>query len=359
MRLLLAILLGVMCPLLAGAGLVADAFGETLGETVGEPVLTPAEHRRTPDQTYLTFPEWYLVHSPAEYASFLARSEHPSAFPLFSHIGQFWQSYASVTREIDKYPFNGSYHLMVMVIGSSTTVEYTIKGLYEHTVGRMAEATKSTRQVPEERFAARYAQNYVDFIRIEPWYRYDFWAQLTALWDGDLPLAGPDLIRRWERRFLLSTELLIKEGYARLIKLGTQTVYDPAKPTTGVVLSKAPTAGVAEHANFHVLESTRVDGPLVAVIPRYEAFTSYAGWLAGQGVDFLEIAGNRGEVLVTVLVPTGWRPEQGRVLFEQPILTQPGRARVAYAVPVDSLGDQLRRAHSSLVQVTVEHIYDF
>ena len=61
---------------------------------------TAPEDRRTPDQTFLTFPEWYLVHSPAEYARYLSRGEPPSAFPLFAHIGQFWQGYAAVNREV-------------------------------------------------------------------------------------------------------------------------------------------------------------------------------------------------------------------------------------------------------------------
>ena len=30
---------------------------------------TPVEDRRPPDQTFLTYPEWFLVFSPAEYAA--------------------------------------------------------------------------------------------------------------------------------------------------------------------------------------------------------------------------------------------------------------------------------------------------
>ena len=193
-------------------------------------VQTPPAHQRTPDQTFLTFPEWFLVHSPAEYAAYLARAEHPSAFPLFSHIGQFWQSYAAVRHEIQRFPFNGGYHLMIIVIGTSTTVEYGLKGIYEHTIGRLAEATKSNRRpVAEEVFAARYAQAYVDFIRIEPWYKFDFWSQLKTLWTT-VPTTGPNLIRKWERRFALTSELLVKEGYARLIKLGRLQVSNKSAP---------------------------------------------------------------------------------------------------------------------------------
>jgi len=61
-----------------------------------EPV-TPPEHRRGAEQTFLTFPEWFLVHSPAEYAAYVS-SHQPSGFPFWGHVGQFWRSYAAVTR---------------------------------------------------------------------------------------------------------------------------------------------------------------------------------------------------------------------------------------------------------------------
>lgn len=321
-------------------------------------VVTPPEHVRRPEQTYLTFPEWYLVHSPAEYATFLAHAEHPSRFPLYSHIGQFWQSYAAVNHEIAKYPFNGGYHVMVMVIGTSTTVEYGLKGLYEHTMGRLAEATKSAEQVPEEVFAAKLAQAYVDFIRVDPWYKFDFWSELKSLWTN-VPLTGSNMIRKWERRFALTTELLVKEGYARLIKLGTQSLYDAPKPVTAVVLSRIPTKGMSEHPDFAVHGEPRGDGVVLATVPRYEGFTTYGRWLAAQGIDFVEIAGNRSDVVVSVLVPDEWAPANVRVLFEQPILTRPGRKRVVLAIPVDHLAAELRREESLGFQVSIEHIYDF
>jgi hypothetical protein len=321
-----------------------------------EVVIAPAEHRRTPDQTFLTFPEWYLVHSPAEYATYLGTSARPSRFPLFEHIGQFWQGYAAVSREISRYPFNGGYHLMVMVIGTSTTVEYTLKGLYEHTIGRLTEATTSKNPVPEEAFAARYAQDYVDFIRVDPWYKFDFLAQLRKLW-VDTPWSGPNLLRRWERRFALTTELLVKEGYARLIKLGTQSIYDAPKPVTHVVLSKAP-APDAAHPDYLPQGAAPPEGTVAATIPRYEGFTTYSRWLAAQGVDFVEIAGNRGEVVVSLLVPPAWRPDdRTRTLFVQPVLTRPGTQRMVLATPITNLGALLRQAGRS--DVPIEHVYDF
>lgn len=360
MNRLVRLALGATFSLIAMTTVSASTGASSNAAGLDQP-RAPIEHRRTPDQTFLTFPEWYLVHSPAEYAAYLGQGKAPSGFPLFSHIGQFWQGYAAVAREIRQYPFNGGYHLMVMVIGTSTTVEYSLKGLYEKTIGRLAEATRTgDMPVPEEVFAARFAQAYVDFIRVDPWYKFDFWSQLKALW-ADSPWRGPNLLRRWERRFALTTELLVKEGYARLIKLGTQSIYDAPKPVTAVVLNKAA-ARDAAHPDYVELSPAAPDGSVLATIPRYEAFTAYSQWLAGQGADFIEIAGNRGEVVVSLLVPQSWEAAPGsqRVLFTQPVITRPGTQRVVLAVPVAQLSPLLRSAQGSASTATVvEHVYDF
>lgn len=327
--------------------------GATLLSHGAEP-QTPAEHRRSPEQTFLTFPEWYLVHSPAEYADYLLDAKHPSRFPLFAHIGQFWQAYATVTDETRAYPFNAGYHLMISVIGASTTVEYGTKGLYEHTVGRLAEATRTGNDLtPEERLAAKAAQDYVEFIRVDPWYLFDFKSPLTQLWH--LPISGPNTIRRLERRFALTCEYLVKEGYARLIKLATRSIYEAPKPVTAVVLDRMPSANQS-HPELKVLKVAGND--IIAIIPRYEAFTDYSRWLAAEGVSFQEIAGNRGEVVVSLLVPLGYRSPvpAARVLFSQPILTRANQQRVVLAVPVAQLSDQLRMENDS---IRVEHVYDF
>jgi len=336
--------------------------GTAFAQVTTAPVEAPPEHRRTPDQTFLTFPEWYLVHSPAEYAAYLGQGKPPSGFPLWSHIGQFWQAYRAVIRELKPYPFNGGYHLMVMVIGTSTTVEYGLKGLYEHTVGWLAEATKSgSDMVPEEKFAAAFAQKYVDFIRVDPWYLFDFGAQVHALWQGDWPTSGPNLIRRWERRFALSLELLVKEAYGWLIKLGTQAVYDAPKPVTSVVLAKVPMVDASTPAGCSGAPQSMVADGVLTTLPRYEAFTTCSRWVARQGIAFREIAGNRGEIVVSLLVPDAWAGSAApsRTLFTQPILTRPGTQRVVLATQVDQLAALLAPVEAQQGAAAIEHVYDY
>lgn len=319
-------------------------------------VFAPAEHRRGEEQTFLTYPEWFLVHSPAELASFLGRRGAPSEFPWGGHIGQFWQGYRAVTRETASYPFNGGYHLMVSVIGGSTMVEYALRSAYESTVGRLSEASADGATSDEDALAARVAQQYVDFIRVDPWYLFDFITPLKTLWSG--PSSGPHLLRKWERRYLLSTEWLIKAGYAWLIKLATGAIYDPARPLTAVVLTREPAALPSE---LKALQRVGVAGsePVLVTVPRYHAFMFYAQALAEQGVDFREIAGNRGPILVSVLQRTGAPSAAGsaRTVLVQPILTQPGWERQLVALPVPDLAAQLRRWRTADAQL--EHIYDY
>ena len=203
-----------------------------------EPV-TPPENRRGTEQTFLTYPEWFLVHSPAEYAAFV-RDHPPSEFPFWGHIRQFWGSYHAVYRETRRgYPTNYGYHVMIMVIGVSTTVEYALRSAYEAVIGRVTELTATHGPTEEDRYGARVAQEYVDFIRVRPWYEFDYVGALRGLW-RDVPWKGAHPLRKVERRYALTTEYGIKAAYAKLIGWGTQATYDTAAPTTAVVVRNAP-----------------------------------------------------------------------------------------------------------------------
>ena len=345
----------VICATLA-LGLAAVAGGAVPDARPADGAVTPIEHVRGVEQTLLTYPEWFLVFSPAEYASF-AKQSPPDQFPFLGHVVQFWQGYKAVFDEsrAQGYALNPGYHLMVMVIGVSTSVEYSLRAVYESLIGRLSQATTGTR-TPEDQHAARVAQDYVDFIRVLPWYEYDFWGQLKTLWTV-VPWKGPDMLRKWERRFALTTEYGIKAIYGQLIKLATKSIYDTPLLVTAIVTQPAP-------ASNPVLPDLKIlkvlpDGAALATIPRYEAFMVYAQALAAQGVDFREIAGNRSIILVSLVGDADWRPVQGvdKLLFEQPILTQPGRKRIVATASVPQLGAALREWAAAGVQV--EHIFDY
>jgi hypothetical protein len=316
----------------------------------------PATERRGGDQTYLTYPEWFLVFSPAEYADMLQAGQSPSRFPFFAHVAQFWQAYARVIDAVrGRWAFNAEYHTMIAVIGTSTTVEYGLKGAYETLVGRLSETGVPPLSTAEDRLAAKVARDYVDFIRVRPWYEFDFVAPLKALWRST-PADGPHMLRRWERRYLLTSEWVAKAGYAWVIGKATHSAFDVAGSTTATVVENYPRAARPSWPDARVVarvgELARVD------LPRYQAFTPYATAIAREGGVFRDIAGNRGDLLVSVRMPQAAPVPPGtRLLFRQPILARPGVERRVLVTTVQGLAPLL--AGRAAAGDEVEHVFDY
>jgi hypothetical protein len=254
-----------------------------------------------------------------------------------------------------RWAFNGEYHTMIVVIGASTTVEYGLKGTYETLVGRLSELGAPPLSTPEDRLAANVARDYVDFIRVRPWYEFDFVRPLRALWRGT-PSRGPHLLRKWERRYLLTSEWAAKAGYAWVIGKATHSAFDVAGATTQAVVENYPRAATSALPHAQLLAS---DGAMARVaLPRYQDFTPYAATIARGGGVFREIAGNRGDVLVSVRLPmSAPQPAGTRLLFRQPILTRPGYERRAVVTTVRGLAPLLR-SHPD-VGDEVEHVFDY
>ncbi len=328
----------------------------TQSNVFGESAVA-VDQRRSVEQTFLTFPEWYLVHSPAEFAIFI--NNHPAnQFPFITHTKQLWSSYYAVTEEQIKnnYSANIGYHVMIMVIATSTTIEYLLRSAYENTLGRISWALSSKRLTAEDKYAAVAAQDYVDFIRKDPWYLFDFTSRLKKLWTAT-PLTGPDMIRKWERRYALTTEYLIKAAYAKLIEKATRTAYEPALMTTQVVATPIP-KDIPPNLDIKLVKILP-DNQAVLDLPRYFNFRIAAAELAKRNINLVDIAGNSTVILITLwandaqqlLTPTR------RILFSQPLATIPGQKRIGIVMPVKEVSPFLRYAQENHIQV--EHIYDY
>jgi len=317
-------------------------------------VKSPPEHRRPADQTFLTYPEWFLVYSPEEFAIFSERKKTPDQFPFFGHIGQFWQAYKAVYGHIkNKYTFNTGYHVMIMVIGVSTTVEYTLRTCYEKVFGRMSYLLSSGSLTDEDAYAATVAREYVDFIKVRPWYEFDFKSRISRLWS--LPATGANMIRKWERRYILTSDYGVKTVYGWIIMKMTKASYDEALTVTSVVADNDTNVDVTK---IQKLESYP-DGSVLMLLPRYDAFKDNALTMARAGINFTEIAGNKGDIMVTYLVPESFQKTDSvsSVLFTQPILTDPSVKRIALVMAVQELCTVLRNYDTPMIKL--EHVYDF
>jgi hypothetical protein len=316
------------------------------------------KNRRPLEDSYFSYPEWYIVWSYEERAQYLPKNL-PSGFPYFASIGQYWKSYCFICGLTQsRHQFNFGDHLSSFVLGGSFALEYSIRGAYEQTIGRISEWTSSHELVEEDAYAARVAREYADFVYIRPFYEFHFGHALKELWK-ETPLWGKHPVRKWERKFILSVDYGIEALYAEAMQVASHLTYGAESDETYTWIESAPATLFQEMSR---IKNVKQIGPqsFVVVIPRYQEFTDRAIELAKRKVHFVQIAGDD-EIMLTVIAPKNWSYDlpasDGSLLFTENFLTQPAVKRIALECPVRSLHSILNNLAARGIKI--EHIYDY
>ena len=316
------------------------------------------KNRRPLEDSYFSYPEWYIVWSYEERAQYLPKNL-PSGFPYFASIGQYWRSYCFICGLTQsRHQFNFGDHLSSFVLGGSFALEYAIRGAYEQTIGRLSEWTSSHELVEEDAYVARVAREYADFVYIRPFYEFHFAHTLKQLWK-ETPLWGKHPVRKWERKFILSVDYGCEAIYAEILQAASHLTYGVESPDTHTWIEHAPETLFQEFP--HVKKAKDLSSQsYVAIIPRYQEFTDLAVKLANRDMHFVQIAGND-EIMLTVVAQKDWNYDlpasDATLLFTENFLTQPQVKRFALECPVRSLHSVLTRLASRGVKI--EHIYDY
>jgi hypothetical protein len=345
---------------------IAAGWHCALNGQIHAPARRPAEreavtagikdYSRPEDDTYLSYPEWSIVWSYQEKADFQEK-QLPSGFPYFAAVQQYWSSYCCISRLIrGKYPLNGGEQLMLVVIGTSFSAEYILKGIYEKTIGRLSEWTSGHQSVDEDRFAYQVARDYATFVHIRPFYEFHFAHYVKDLWTST-SLFGSHPIRKWERKIFLTIDFALESVYCSLIQVATHLTYGDEPAETYAWIDNVNAAILQQVLRVRVVKQVGPQASIVDV-PRYQEFTALATTLAEGGAQFIEIAGNS-QIVLSVVAPHSWSPKEPGTteLFSSPILTRPGEKRAVIGCDVPSLHAVLNSLRAD--DIAVEHIYDY
>ncbi|MER9579000.1 hypothetical protein NKJ09_18620 [Mesorhizobium sp. M0189] len=310
-------------------------------------------YQRPEESTFLTYPEWAIVYAAREYAGFVDKNQ-PSGFPYLSYIGRFWQDYAMVVRASSAYKFNLDNHQMLVIIGTSHTIEHAIQWAYENTVGRITEATAGKRTAVDI-YQAKVAADYAGFLDQVPWYQFPYAEKRAGLFAVQ-PAADDSAVRTSERKLAFGLAYTIKQGYADLIKSALAATTDPALLDIHV-WAKGPVSEVTRNEPDTLLERDLGADGTVFVTRRYQVFTDMIPRLIGKGVSFVEIGGND-EIMVTVLSNDEINVPQGaRTLFSYPLPAEPSTRRTGLTVAVRKLHIVLPALMTAGARL--EHVYDY
>ena len=313
-------------------------------------------YTRPEDDTFLSYPEWYIVWSYQEKADF---QEHnlPSRFPYFAAVRQYWGSYCCISRLIrGRYPLNFGEHVMLFVIGTSFSAEYILKGSYEKTIGALSEWSSSHEITEEDQFAYKVAREYADFVHVRPFYEFQFAKQVKGLW-ASTHLIGPHFLRKWERKVSLTADYTVEAFYCWIIEQLTHLSYGFEPSETYAWIDGANIDLLSQVPPLRIIKQV---GPTAFIvdIPRYQEFTAVARRLAEHDIQFVEIAGNS-TVLVSITASRTWHDDEksATLLFSQPILTRTDLSRFVLVGPVARLSASLNNWNARAIQV--EHVYDY
>jgi hypothetical protein len=318
-----------------------------------KPLLDTA-HRRDEVNSYLTYPEWAIVHAYEDLAGVMRRSSE-SDFAYFASVSGFWSSLCDLTHlASSRGPISLEYKVTLYTIGVSFAAEMGVKGLYERTIGRLTAWLRGPARTPEDTFALAVADDYAKFLRQTPWYKYPFGPKLRQFW-RETPFTFASPLRSIERRFALTLEYGFKTAYAKLIGFGAGAI--PAELTIRSVVRNAEPADLAADPRIVVIGPTGNGGTAIET-PRYRAFTEILLGLAARGREMAEIAGND-DILVTVLASDAATAGKinGKRLFIVPVQSRPGWSRIGVDVKVANLLAVIRQLKGTGAEL--EHVYDY
>ena len=310
--------------------------------------LLPPEHHRDESRTLMTYPEWHIVHAYDDYAQVISAGD-PHDFKYLQAIGGFWSSLCALSyASADHGGFTPESKQTIYVIGVSFTAELLAKAAYEETLGRMATWWRGEARAPLDDLSADQARSYAQFLQQVPWYKWDFRADRA-----DLATNATGVFRDRERRFALGLEYGVKAAYAEVIEEAVAQV-GADELTLRMIVS-----GLSEEA-LRGLGPVTVIGPteggLEIETPRYRELTALLMQMAGQGADFIEIAGND-DIMFMALSQAETVPGAIHSFARQGY----GDTRHLVMVKVSELAQRLRKmqGEQGLERLRLEHVHDY
>ena len=351
------IALSVLVPLAYIEGTCRPSSGVSAASApaVTLPAIDEPGYRRKLNNTFFTFPEWYIVYSFEDFGRFLDRASE-SHFNYFGHIFGFWQSFCTINRAVPATAESlTEVKTMIYVIGISYSAEYAIKGLYENTVGRVFEWIRGEKRTPQDEFGRAVLQDYAAFLYTIPWYKYPFREKLDGLMAISAPT--PSNLRSRERDFALGAEYFVKIGYAALIQKALDAGGDDEPRDIMFVVAALPPQVLAKEPRIKPIRALAQQWQLVQT-PRYKDFTEIVQGLLDQDYSLAEVAGNH-DILITVIAPDAAKLDiKGTTeLFSLELDARPGFRRAGLKARIDRLVDINRELKAR--GASIEHFYDY
>lgn len=251
------------------------------------------------------------------------------------------------------YPKNEEYNTMLQVIGLSVTIEYSLKMIYENTIGRVFGWIANESLSEKEQTIIDAHRAYSDFIYHTAWYEFEFIPWIGKAWKASESNES-SWLRKWERTLFLTIEYSFKAVYAQLIDWAAQASYE--EPVSDIYLLISTDEIIMPTQDIKIIKEQ--DKQKIISITRWGAFTNTVLDLCEQNIEIKEIGGND-EIVVSVLLNKTQQLDFKNLkpLYESVVVTDSDISRLVCMVHVKDLLPFLLYAKNNSIEV--EHLYDY
>jgi len=347
-------------------------------------LLSQPGYKREQLQTYFTGSEWHNVRVAQNYAKFLKTAPF-NQYPYFKEIASAWKVYKNSWDAARKHAsfsklLTSEYNMMNLVITCFNTVEYAIKGiasyLFPLSPYKDGELQQSNRSV--EREYQKISQDYCEFIEHTPFYDFPYIKRVGSIWKGfseywnstktenGLVKAcfSADTLRNLSLATFATVELIAKG----IISAPFSWMYNSeAFKEPDMIHMLVRDNGRLENLDERIeLKHSFKNSNLKHIrIPRYFPFNDILKKLSANGIDTINIAGQK-KVQIDIEVEQSQKnPTEGlkgcKSLYETDVPSystkQPTHKYISLDVDVSSLKDVLGFLKENGVKIT--YIHDF
>lgn len=298
-------------------------------------------------------PAWRSRVAAAERIEYLARGGLPSAFPYGAQWRAQWAATLLAARGSAAHPPMLRQRIALYANGVSETLAIGLRAAYERFVGRLGELTQHAGQSAEARYDIDIER--ARLAAVDDCGAVDR-AALRGLW-ATVPWQGEDGLRKWERRYALSTEYAAKAAWAaaRCALRAVAPGGDASVARTEVVVDRwlAPLAG--DWPDVQRVRSWQDGSELLRVPAGTSALATRLLAMAKAGGEFQRVAGRGAEeqVWVGVLADVAWQApaDTPAPIALQPDLAAPAQVHRLLPTTVSGLAGLLRAVQASGAEV--------
>lgn len=312
----------------------------------------PNEHQRSDVGTYLNLPSWSQFFIKEEFFAFLKES-NTREFPYWESIKTYWRFYFLSYSLAKNKSISLLTYFRMFFSALLFTNEYILKIIYESCFSFLR---KSSIKSPKEKLIDIINDEYLQFIKNNPWYEFDFLSRLVAYYKYSSVKEKNDKIsfNRIEKNLFLTLSFLFKQFVAKVIKVINSINYTQINKTTVIELDYFPEILENNQGVNYVGEYNK---HLLLELQRYKGIKEYIKKITLDN-NLYTISGNKGVILVSCIFDE--RSKISLIKLIPVIINEDNhlnKARVIYPVPVNYLIGFMKYCKNK--KIDVEHILEY